>query len=99
MSSLYAEAWQTIFEEMPILDSVRDFGFFDISADEIKRITKREPRLLTKIDFQKSLPKVMERDGLSILAIENGRYRIAKTNPFINILPRETKETRIQAPT
>lgn len=98
MPSLYAEAWQTIFDSMPILESVSDFGYFDISADEIKKITKREPRLLTKIDFKGALPEIMGREGLSILAIENGLYRIAKSDPFVKILPREKKEKRIAAP-
>jgi len=40
---------------------------------------------MTKVDFRENLPSVMSNDGLSILAIKNGLYRIAKNDPFIDI--------------
>lgn len=98
MPSLYAWAWQTIFDAKPILESIRQFGYFDISADEIKRITNREPRLLTKVDFRDALPDIMKQGWLSILAIENWLYRIAKSNPFVDIPWRTKQVRRLSAP-
>ncbi len=79
------EAWEHIFEDLKILDRITLEGYFDISADEIKKRDGKEARLMTKVDHKEHLPKVMQENSLSILAIRNGMYRIAKTDPFIYI--------------
>jgi hypothetical protein len=78
-------SWENIFAKYSISSNVERNGFFDITADQIKAVDGKEARLMTKIDFRESLPKVMREEGLSILAIENGLYRIAKNDPFIDI--------------
>ena len=83
--TLNHDAWAQIFADLKIVSLVNSRGYFDITADEIKRITSREPRLMTKIDFREQLPKVMSDEKLAILAIENGIYRIGRFNPFIDI--------------
>lgn len=42
---------------------------------------------MAKIDFSEHLPPVMANEGLAILAINNGTYRIGRFNPFIQIEP------------
>jgi hypothetical protein len=42
---------------------------------------------MTKIDYEEVLPQIMKNNQLSILAIANWVYRIARTNPFIKIAP------------
>lgn len=79
------DAWSNIFEDLRVLDRITTSKYFDISADEIKRRDGKEARLMTKVDHREHLPKVMAENSLSILAIKNGLYRIAKTDPFINI--------------
>lgn len=79
------DAWTNIFDDLKILDKITIDSYFDISADEIKRRDGKEARLMTKIDHREHLPTVMQENGLSILAIQNGLYRIARTDPFINI--------------
>lgn len=79
------EGWIEIFNKMPVLNGVQRRGFFDITANDIKRITHQEARLMTKIDFREQLPKVMKDEKLAILAINNGTYRIGKFDPFISI--------------
>ncbi|MDH4945416.1 hypothetical protein [Sulfurimonas sp. C5] len=79
------EAWEHIFDDLKILGSIEKNGFFDISAEEIKKRDGKEARLMTKVDHKEHLPKVMQENSLSILAIQNGMYRIAKTDPFIYI--------------
>jgi len=79
------EAWEHIFTDLKILDQVGKNNFFDISATEIKKRDGKEARLMTKVDHRENLPIVMSNNGLSILAIKNGLYRIAKTDPFIDI--------------
>ena len=90
--SKYQNGWRVIFEELPILKQVAANGYYDIDADTMKEITKYEPRLLAKIDSKCKLPFVMLNNGLSLLAIENGRYRISKENPFITIPSISNKE-------
>lgn len=75
--------WQILFEQYHIVDEVRRNGYFDITASQIKVL--REPRLMCKMDFRQSVPKPFRDNGLSILAIQNGLYRIAKTSPFFDI--------------
>lgn len=81
------DGWDEIFSELPIVESINTIGHFDITADQIKAISKREPRLMAKIDFREHLPPVMEAEQLAILAIANGIYRIGRFNPFIKIEP------------
>ena len=89
--SLNDDAWDTIFTELRIVEQVNAAGYIDITAPQIKRISQREPRLMTKIDFREQLPPAMRRENLAILAIANGTYRIGRFDPFITI------ETKIQA--
>ncbi|MCK9491949.1 MAG: hypothetical protein M0Q24_07655 [Sulfurimonas sp.] len=79
------QAWDEIFHEQKVLDKITKDGYFDITANCIKEISKQEPRLITKIDFREELPHIMAIHGLSILAIKNGLYKIAKNDPFIDI--------------
>ncbi|MRR34057.1 hypothetical protein EG829_05045 [bacterium] len=87
-------AWEKIFRELDILGRIARDGHFDITAPQIKRFgDQREPRLMTKVDFREHLPAIMADNYLSILAISNGCYRIARTDPFIEVS--ETLPSRI----
>jgi hypothetical protein len=77
------EKWKKIFDDLPILQEVKTKGFFDISALTIRKY--HEPRLMCKMDFLETVPDVFVDNGLSILAISNGKYKIAKTTPFVRI--------------
>ena len=79
------ESWNNIFEKHNILQKIQLEGYADITADQIKEVDGKEARLMTKVDFRENLPSVMSDHGLSILAIKNGLYRIAKNDPFIDI--------------
>jgi len=75
--------WQKLFDKYKIIEKVKKNNFFDITATQIKEF--REPRLMCKMDFKQSVAKPFHDNGLSILAIKNGIYRIAKTTPFFDI--------------
>ena len=77
------DKWKLLFERHNIVDVVAANGHFDITAIQIK--TVREPRLMCKMDFKQSVAKPFKDNNLSILAIKNGIYRIAKTSPFFDI--------------
>lgn len=81
----FHKSWENIFDRYKLLSKVKRDGFVDITADELKAVEGKEPRNLTKVDFREKLPNIMREEGLSILAIKNGLYRIAENDPFINI--------------
>jgi len=90
--------WEEIFNKLDVLKHINTSGYFDLTARDIKRLTGQEARIMSKIDFEKSLPKIMRDNELSILAINNGLYRIAKTNPFISVPKIKNKEVLVKMP-
>ena len=77
-------AWRHILEEIPDLEEkISSQGYLDIDGSAIKR--HREPRLACKIDYRRQLPLPLKEQRFSVLAIDNGKYRIAKTDPFVSI--------------
>jgi len=77
------DKWEILFKRHNIVAIVAANGYFDITAEQIK--TVREPRLMCKMDFKQSVAQPFKKHNLSILAIKNGLYRIAKTSPFFDI--------------
>jgi len=75
--------WIRIFAFYDIVNRVKSKSYHDVTAEELKQFA--EPRLLCKIDYRNKLPSPFKSNGLSILAIKNGLYRIAKTDPFFSI--------------
>jgi len=94
----YHDAWAAIFDELRIVDEVRRHGYFDISADQIRSISGKEPRNMAKLDFRETLPPVMQEAGYALLAIQNGLYRIGPFNPYLEIGPCVTLPERIEFP-
>lgn len=68
--SLNDQAWEKLFQEYGILEKIKQRGFFNISADQIKK--EREPRLMVKFDHSVSRPKIFCDNRLSILPITRG---------------------------
>lgn len=85
--ALNHDGWDEIFSALKIVERVDVKGYFDITADQIKMISGREPRLMAKIDFREHIPPVMHKQDMAILAIANGTYRIGRFDPFIDIEP------------
>ncbi len=49
-------AWQALFQEESILETINKDGCFYITSERINK--KREARLMTKFDHQVQLPKL-----------------------------------------
>ncbi|MDP2103717.1 MAG: hypothetical protein Q8K26_02250 [Candidatus Gracilibacteria bacterium] len=96
--STHHDHWEEIFTKLDVLKHINTSGYFDLTAKDIKRLTGQEARLMSKVDFEKSLPTIMRDNKLSILAINNGVYRIARTNPFISVPKIKNKEVLIRMP-
>lgn len=83
----FNKCWREVFERYNILSRVRNDGYCDITAEEIKKI--KEPRLLTKIDHLHNSPIVFEENKLSILPINRGTYRIGNMDIYQKFLGKE----------
>jgi hypothetical protein len=84
------EAWEKIFERLPLLLEIERQGFIYISADGIKEASdKREPRLLAKQDTKSSRPEIFRQNKLSILPVENGKYIIFRDESVKTYFPLE----------
>lgn len=93
--SLNEKAWNTLFTHFDIVNKVNADGYFDITADQIKKVGKREPRLMTKFDYKKHLPVIMRQHHMALLAIENGKYRIGRFNPYIEVTEKSSVHATI----
>ena len=78
--------WEDIFNDLKIDDSISKNGFFEITADQIRKY--KEPRLMTKFDNSSALPnsfyynKKKEGKYLSILPTARGRYIIGAFDAY-----------------
>lgn len=68
-----------------MVERVDKCGQFDITAQQINRVGGPDARLMAKIDSRENLPSVMAGNGLAMLAIGNGKYRIGRFDPFFQI--------------
>lgn len=69
-------AWVKYFSQVDVLGSIAKNGSSLVRADDLKRITGREPRLLAKQDTLSSVPRVFRDNGLTIFPTRNGEYII-----------------------
>lgn len=77
-------AWYDFLQENPaVLQCIDSYGFCDVQSSVLKNY--REPRLMCKIDFLEQQPKILKQLSISVLAIVNKQYRLARTHPFIDI--------------
>lgn len=72
--SLTSDAWARIDERLRVQARIARGDPVYVDADEIKRISGREPRLMTKFDTRESRPSVLAR--ATVLPLTNGRYVI-----------------------
>lgn len=66
-------AWESILKAHPdIVTTVKNGGVYEIAASEIKKF--REPRLMTKHDTSKIVPKPLQDYGINVLPISRSTY-------------------------
>lgn len=76
--------WEEIFKDYPIINAVKNEGYFHITSSQINRY--HEARLMTKFDFQDQLPRIFKDNSLAILPITRGSYIIGRFNLFEKIV-------------
>lgn len=92
-------AWEKIFDELNIPQTILERGVFEVTAQQIKNISGREPRLMAKFDHSENLPKVFQDMGLAILPISRGSYVISNFNAYHQFEVEDTPITRLSLPT
>jgi hypothetical protein len=70
------EAWQRVFERMPVEETLARDGIFRVSADQLKAFGGREPRLMAKIDTLAERPAILAEKGLALFPVRNGHYAL-----------------------
>lgn len=98
------ELWEDIFNDFKIDDAIAKNGFFEITADEIRKY--KEPRLMTKFDNSSALPssfyynKSKRKEGkyLSILPTARGRYIIGAFDAYHGLDKLSDKVKRVRFP-
>lgn len=78
-----ASAWIEVLTTYRITEQIDELGFCDLAAADLRQF--KEPRLMCKMDHRARVPDPLSNEGLSVLAITNSVYRIARTYPFLNI--------------
>jgi hypothetical protein len=76
------KAWEKYIADMHLQ---LDGRHYEVSAEKLKAVTGREPRLLAKFDSQEQLPAILKRNGYALLAVTNGSYKLLKANIFASI--------------
>lgn len=79
------ENWNEIFEVLNVVDQVIEKGRCVVTAEDIKRITGAEPRLMAYMPTPRSVPQPFKDFGLSLTAVQNGVYEITDTSMFVKV--------------
>ena len=67
-------AWDLVFEKTDTLKRIEHDGFAVLTADQLKLLGNREPRLMAKQDTLKSRPGIFKQHDIAIFPIKNGEY-------------------------
>lgn len=94
--------WSEIFNTYDVVNKVQERGKALITSSQINVLSRGiqafAARNMCKIDSQRELPTVMAQNGLALLAISDGKYRIGRFNPFLQIPPPLPTTCRIEKP-
>lgn len=67
-------AWKRYFDNTNTLQQIDDAGFAFVQSDDLKRIARREPRLMAKQDTLSTRPRIFREQQIGILPTKNGQY-------------------------
>jgi hypothetical protein len=78
-----ARAWQQLFDGLDFANLLDSCGEVHLTADQIKQISGREPRLMTKFDSRAERPAILH--ATTILPVSNGEYRLILGDGYHNL--------------
>ncbi len=77
--------WRAIFQELSIPSRLKSEGVAFVTANEIRCISGREPRLMTKFDTRDERPRTLINHRVTVLAVENGRYALVHGDGYYDV--------------
>ena len=90
-------SWSKIFSDYKILEHNFDIAPFELSAQQIKTacqdfkdVNQKEVRVLCKQDTRNDRPQIFIDNGLFLLPVKNGYYKIIKGEGYVDIPSIET---------
>jgi hypothetical protein len=90
-------SWSKIFSDYEILEHNFDNAPFELSAQQIKTacqdfkdVNQKEVRVLCKQDTRNDRPQIFIDNGLFLLPVKNGYYKIIKGEGYVDIPSIET---------
>lgn len=88
--------WSRLNEKYNIIEAIDTYGFFKISADDIKEF--QEPRLAVKFDHYDDRPELFLKNHLTILPITRGDYYISRIKAYHDFESKESDITYFNPP-
>ena len=83
------EKWSDMISGLNI-DITKSINY--VTANQIKEITNKEPRIMAKMDRIECLPKIFKQNGLFLLPISRSEYAIVKGDGHHN--PEQFEQNR-----
>ena len=74
MTTANDDAWDIFFKESEAINEIEHKGYLYVTANALKEITNREPRLLAKQDTLSQRPSGFKKNNISIFPVRNGEY-------------------------
>ena len=83
MGSPTAEAWTRLAEHLSLGERLGEGQVVEVAASTIKRVTGREPRLMTKFDSRESRPPALA--NATLLPVTNGSHVIVPGDGYADL--------------
>lgn len=88
LSGTTSKAWDELFSVLKLQERLEESDYVTLSAEQIKSITRREPRLMTKFDTRESRPNRLL--GVTILPLSNGEYALLRGDGYFDVPAADT---------
>ncbi len=82
-SSNAEKLWETVFETLDVGEKLKKHGYFSIKASEIRERFEKEPRLMTKFDESKALPRILGDNDCAPLSVSRGSYILLRPHHLL----------------
>lgn len=89
------DAWGKFIKERNILASIYSPGYAYISAEELKIIGGREPRLLAKQDTLNERPEIFKQNDIAVFPVTNGEYILFRDQDNLSFFSFSEKDLEI----
>ena len=84
------QAWERYISQKKLQ---LDGATYKVTARELKDVAGREPRLMTKFNTPKQLPRILRQNGYAVVAVTNGEYLLFKGSIFAPLIKCRIKNT------